>query len=83
MSGIAYQLELPGEPLLRVERSLPTPKRRQLLVRNLATSVNFHDILNVMGVLPNLAWPRVPFSDNCGEIITLGGMSRAGRSGTG
>jgi NADPH:quinone reductase-like Zn-dependent oxidoreductase len=72
MSDTAYILTNPGEPLQRVERARASPARRQALVRNRATTVNFHDILNIAGVLPNLANPRVPFSDNCGEIVALG-----------
>lgn len=72
MIGQALLLESPNGPLRRVEREVPQPGRGQVLVRNLATAVNYHDILNVMGVLPNLAWPRVPFSDNCGEVVAAG-----------
>jgi NADPH:quinone reductase-like Zn-dependent oxidoreductase len=61
-----------GEPLRLVERRMPAPARGQVVVRNLATSMNFHDVLNLKGVLANLAWPRVPFSDNCGEIVAVG-----------
>ncbi len=71
-SNSAFILTEPGAPLHRVERDLPKPARGQALVRNRATAVNFHDVLNIMGVLPNLANPRVPFSDNCGEIVELG-----------
>jgi Zn-dependent alcohol dehydrogenase len=68
----ALVLERMGEPLRLVERPVPTPARGQIIVRNLATSINFHDVLNLQGVMPNVAWPRVPFSDNCGQIVAVG-----------
>ena len=68
----ALVLERMGEPLRLVERPVPTPGRGQIIVRNLATSINFHDVLNLQGVMPNVAWPRVPFSDNCGQIVAVG-----------
>ena len=70
--NVAYVLETPGSPLNRASRRLPTPVRGQALVRNLATSVNYHDVLNVQGLVPFVLWPRVPYSDNCSEIVALG-----------
>jgi len=68
----AFVLEKPNEPLQRRTRPIPVPARGQAVVKNFATSVNFHDALNIEGRVPNLVWPRVPFSDNCGEIVALG-----------
>ena len=68
----ALVLERMGEPLRLVARPVPTPARGQIIVRNLATSINFHDVLNLQGVMPNVAWLRVPFSDNCGQIVAVG-----------
>jgi NADPH:quinone reductase-like Zn-dependent oxidoreductase len=71
-AGRAFVLERQGAPMKLVERAPAKPKRGQVLVRNLATAINYHDIINMQGLLPNVACPRVPFSDNCGEIIALG-----------
>lgn len=68
----AWVLPVPGKPMERVRRPVPTPGRGQALVRNLATSVNYHDVLNVQGLVPFVWWPRVPFSDVCAEIVALG-----------
>ena len=43
--------------------------------------MNFHDVLNLQGLLANLAWPRVPFSDNCGEIVAVGADCDRWRTG--
>lgn len=72
MTGIAYRIEQEGAGLVTRAGPIAEPGPGQVLLRNLATAVNFHDILNIMGVLPNLACPRVPFSDNCGEILAIG-----------
>ena len=77
----ALVLERPGEPMQRVTRAIPSPARGQAVVRVLATAVNFHDVLNVSGLQPNVTWPRVPFTDNCGEIIAVGEGAGPWRTG--
>ena len=68
----AYAMPAAGRPLERLSRPVPRPGRGQAVVRNLATSVNYHDLLNLRGLVPFVTWPRVPFSDNCGEVVALG-----------
>lgn len=68
----AYILDAQGAPLRKVDRDIPKPGRGQVVVRNFATALNFHDVLNIQGVVPNMTWPHVPFSDNCGEIVEVG-----------
>ena len=68
----AFVLDAPGAPLRKYDREVPRPGRGQVVVKNFATTLNFHDLLNIQGVVPNLVWPHVPFSDNCGEIVALG-----------
>jgi NADPH:quinone reductase-like Zn-dependent oxidoreductase len=77
----SYILENQGAPLKLVERDIPKPGRGQVVVRNFATALNFHDVLNIEGVVPNMVWPHVPFSDNCGEIVELGEESGDWKTG--
>jgi NADPH:quinone reductase-like Zn-dependent oxidoreductase len=61
----------PGEPVQIVERSVDPPGAGQVLVKVNASSLNFHDNLNLMGLLPG-PWPRVPMTDGAGEVVALG-----------
>ncbi len=61
----------PGVPLEKVERSVDEPGPGQVLVKVKASSLNFHDNVNLMGLLPG-PWPRVPMSDGAGEVVALG-----------
>jgi len=61
----------PGTPVKSVHRSVDEPGAGQVLVRVRASSLNFHDNLNLMGLLPG-PWPRVPMSDGAGEIVAIG-----------
>lgn len=70
--GKAMVLRAKGEPLELEEREPISPKRGQVLLRNAATSLNFHDFINVKGGIPGLPYPRVPFSDGCAEVLEVG-----------
>jgi NADPH:quinone reductase-like Zn-dependent oxidoreductase len=61
----------PGEPVLAVERRVDQPGRGQVLVKVNASSLNYHDNVNLMGLLPG-PWPRVPMSDGAGEVVAVG-----------
>ncbi|MCU1393322.1 MAG: NAD(P)-dependent alcohol dehydrogenase [Ilumatobacteraceae bacterium] len=61
----------PGAPLELVEREVPTPGPREVLVRVHASSFNYHDLVNLMGLIEG-PWPRVPMSDAAGEIVAVG-----------
>jgi NADPH:quinone reductase-like Zn-dependent oxidoreductase len=61
----------PGAPLQTVETSVDEPGPGQVLVKVKASSLNFHDNVNLMGLLPG-PWPRVPMSDGAGEVVALG-----------
>jgi NADPH:quinone reductase-like Zn-dependent oxidoreductase len=61
----------PGAPVQTVERSVDRPGAGQVLVKVNASSLNFHDNLNLMGLLPG-PWPRVPMTDGAGEVVALG-----------
>ena len=61
----------PGATVQTVERSVDQPGAGQLLVKVTASSLNFHDNINLMGLLPG-PWPRVPMSDGAGEVVAVG-----------
>jgi NADPH:quinone reductase-like Zn-dependent oxidoreductase len=61
----------PGAPVETVQRSVDEPGRGQVLVKVNASSLNFHDNVNLMGLLPG-PWPRVPMSDGAGEVVAVG-----------
>ncbi|ORW92962.1 hypothetical protein AWB92_15075 [Mycobacterium sp. IEC1808] len=61
----------PGAPLETVDRPVDEPGPGQALVRVRASSLNFHDNINLMGLLPG-PWPRVPMSDGAGEVVAVG-----------
>lgn len=56
-----------------VEQRAPAePGPGEVLVRNMATSLNYHDIAGIRGALANTPFPRVPFSDNAGIVEAVG-----------
>jgi NADPH:quinone reductase-like Zn-dependent oxidoreductase len=61
----------PGEPVQTVERPVDEPGPGQVLVKVNASSLNFHDNINLMGLLPG-PWPRVPMTDGAGEVVAIG-----------
>jgi NADPH:quinone reductase-like Zn-dependent oxidoreductase len=67
----AMVMNAPGAPLEAVDRPVGQPGPGQALVRVRASSLNFHDNVNLMGLLPG-PWPRVPMSDGAGEVVAVG-----------
>ncbi|MGO9159061.1 zinc-dependent alcohol dehydrogenase family protein [Mycobacterium sp.] len=61
----------PGAPLEMVERPVDEPGQGQVLIKVNASSLNFHDNINLMGLLPG-PWPRVPMSDGAGDVVAVG-----------
>ena len=61
----------PGAAVQTVERSVDQPGAGQVLIKVTASSLNFHDNVNLMGLLPG-PWPRVPMSDGAGEVVAVG-----------
>jgi NADPH:quinone reductase-like Zn-dependent oxidoreductase len=61
-----------------VDRLMPQPLPGQVLVKVEAVSLNYRDLLVVLGKYnPKLALPRIPCSDGAGEIVALGeGVTR-------
>lgn len=67
----AMVMDGPGIAPVTVERPVGEPGPGQVLVKVNASSLNFHDNVNLMGLLPG-PWPRVPMSDGAGEVVAVG-----------
>lgn len=67
----AMVMEGPGIAPVAVQRPVETPGPGQVLIKVNASSLNFHDNVNLMGLLPG-PWPRVPMSDGAGEVVAVG-----------
>ena len=61
----------PGTPVQAVDRPVEQPGPGQALVKVKASSLNFHDNVNLMGLIPG-PLPRVPMSDGAGEVVAVG-----------
>src|ERR1700742_1261137 len=70
--GKAILMDGPGVPVRTVERPVGAPGPGQVLVKVNASSLNYHDNVNLLGLLPG-PWPRVPMSDGAGEVVAVGG----------
>jgi NADPH:quinone reductase-like Zn-dependent oxidoreductase len=56
-----------------IERPTPEPGPGQALVKIHAVSLNYRDLLVVKGLYnPKMTRPRIPCSDGCGEVISVG-----------
>lgn len=67
----AMVMATPGAaPTLQMRR-LAQPGPKQAIVRVGAVSLNYHDLVNLMGLIPG-PWPRVPISDGAGEVVAVG-----------
>jgi NADPH:quinone reductase-like Zn-dependent oxidoreductase len=67
----ALVMEGPGIAPVAQTRPVGEPGPGQALVKVNASSLNFHDNINLMGLLPG-PWPRVPMSDGAGEVVAVG-----------
>ncbi|CAI8924631.1 putative alcohol dehydrogenase AdhA [Pseudomonas sp. IT-P100] len=68
----AMVLHVPGQPLQREERPVPTPGAHQLLIKVLACGVCRTDLHLVDGELPQAVLPRVPGHEIVGEVTEVG-----------
>jgi NADPH:quinone reductase-like Zn-dependent oxidoreductase len=61
-----------------VDRPTPQPGRGQVLINVHAVSLNYRDLMIVLGKYnPKLALPRIPCSDGAGEVMAVGeGVTR-------
>ena len=53
------------------ERPVGTPGQGEVLVKVNATSLNFHDTVNLQGLIWG-PWPRIPMSDGAGHVVAVG-----------
>jgi NADPH:quinone reductase-like Zn-dependent oxidoreductase len=60
----------PGELPQPEERDVPEPAPGEAVVRIRASSMNFHDVVNLRGLIKG-PWPRVPMTDGCGEVVAV------------
>lgn len=60
-----------GEAPELEERPVGTPQDGEVLVKVNASSVNFHDMVNLGGLIWG-QWPRIPMTDGAGEIVAVG-----------
>jgi len=61
-----------GAKLEQVEREVPRPGPRELLIRVHACGVCHSDSLTVEGVVPGIAYPRVPGHEVIGAVEAIG-----------
>ncbi len=72
MTYTAMVMPAAGAPLEAVERDVPDPDAGEAVVRMRASSLNFHDHVNLLGLIRG-PWPRVPMTDGVGEVVAVGG----------
>ena len=60
----------PGEAPRPVSRPVPEPGAGEAVVAVRASSMNYHDLVNLMGLIRG-PWPRVPMTDGCGEVVAV------------
>ncbi len=72
----AYEIAEPKgiDSLQLVDRPIPKPKAKEVLVRVRATSLNYRDLVTVKGgaVTRGIRLPLVPLSDGAGEVVEVG-----------
>ena len=61
----------PGEAPTLVDRRVPEPGPGEAVVAVQASSLNYHDLVNLIGLIKG-PWPRVPMTDGCGEVTAIG-----------
>ena len=63
-------MDSPGEAPRPVSRPVPEPGPGQAVVAVRASSMNYHDLVNLTGLIRG-PWPRVPMTDGCGEVVAV------------
>jgi NADPH:quinone reductase-like Zn-dependent oxidoreductase len=69
--SLAMEMPRPGVAPVIVERPLPVPGPGEALVRVRASSLNYHDLVSLMGLIKG-PWPRVPMTDGAGDVVAVG-----------
>ncbi|MCB1748917.1 MAG: NAD(P)-dependent alcohol dehydrogenase, partial [Gammaproteobacteria bacterium] len=70
----AWEIRSDGgiDALVPVTREVPAPGPYDVVVRVRAVSLNYRDLLHVLGVVDQDRWPLVPCSDGAGEVVAVG-----------
>ena len=81
MRAIEIQTQFGLDHLVQVDRPLPEPGPRQILLRMRAVALNYRDLLTVAGEYnPKQPLPLIPCSDGVGEVTAIGdGVERDDR----
>lgn len=75
----AWQITSDGgiDALRAVTLPVGEPAHGEILVRVRAVSLNYRDLLHVLGYVDQDRWPLVPCSDGAGDVVAVGsGVSR-------
>jgi len=84
---IAMQVPRAGGRLERVERAIPEPGAKEVLIAVRACGVCHSDSVTVEGLMPGIAYPRVPGHEVIGTIAAVGsqveGWAIGDRAGVG
>ncbi len=70
MQYTAMVMPGPGAELVEDSRPVPDPRPGEAVVRVRASSMNYHDLVNLLGVIDG-PWPRVPMTDGAGEVVAV------------
>ena len=77
MKTLLYQDRISLDTLTFVERPVPAPGPRELLLRMRAVALNHRDLAIARGTYGAFSAPLVPLSDGAGEVVALGrGVTR-------
>ena len=71
-----------GGSLQMIEQDLPAPGPREVLLRVIACGVCHSDSFTVEGLMPNIAYPRVPGHEVIGTLEAVGADVRGWQVGT-
>jgi NADPH:quinone reductase-like Zn-dependent oxidoreductase len=72
MKTFLYRQALSLDDLAEVDRPVPSPGPRELLVRVHAVSLNYRDLAIARGTYGGCAVPLVPLSDASGVVVAVG-----------
>lgn len=70
----------PGAAPVPEDRAIPEAGAHDVVVRVRACSLNFHDLVNLLGLIDG-PWPRVPLTDGAGEVESVGRSVRVWKPG--
>jgi len=71
MHNTAMVMSAAGADPVAEDRPIPEPGPGEVVVRVRASSLNYHDLVNLLGLIHG-PWPRVPMTDGAGEVVAIG-----------